>query len=163
MLHTKFHWNRPTGSGEEDFKEFFYHICTCRPSWSCDQHHVNKLSFPCTLKLTYKIWLIMDQLFLRKASFNFSYVNAFGKGQEKTLTFNTHTPSFNSISCLHLPTFRSPAAIVSEKSTVFTFPIEKLMLQNLTLSQNRSRSTYGHHLNKRWTGVPEIHWFRKKI
>ena len=27
----------------------------------------------------------------------------------------------NSISCLHLPTFRSLAAIVSEKSTVFTF------------------------------------------
>ena len=26
-----------------------------------------------------------------------------------------------SISCLHLPTFRSQAAIVSEKSTVFTF------------------------------------------
>ena len=27
----------------------------------------------------------------------------------------------DSISCLHLPTFRSLAAIVSEKSTVFTF------------------------------------------
>ena len=31
----------------------------------------------------------------------------------------------NSISCLHLPTFRSLAAIVSEKSTVFTFPHRK--------------------------------------
>ena len=31
----------------------------------------------------------------------------------------------NSISCLHLPTFRSQAAIVSEKSTVFTFPHRK--------------------------------------
>ena len=30
-----------------------------------------------------------------------------------------------SISCLHLPTSRSQAAIVSEKSTVFTFLIEK--------------------------------------
>ena len=39
----------------------------------------------------------------------------------------------NSISCLHLPTFRSQAAIVSEKSTVFLFPIEKPELQNLTL------------------------------
>ena len=38
-----------------------------------------------------------------------------------------------SISCLHLPTFRSLAAIVSEKSTVFTFPIEKPKLPNLTL------------------------------
>ena len=39
----------------------------------------------------------------------------------------------NSISCLHLPTFRSLAAIVSEKSTVFTFPIEKPKLSNLSL------------------------------
>ena len=31
----------------------------------------------------------------------------------------------NSISCLHLPTFRSQAAIVSEKSTVFTFSYRK--------------------------------------
>ena len=34
---------------------------------------------------------------------------------------------------LHLPTFRSLAAIVSEKSTVFLFPIEKPELANLTL------------------------------
>ena len=38
-----------------------------------------------------------------------------------------------SISCLHLPTFRSLAVIVSEKSTVFTFPKEKPNLPNLTL------------------------------
>ena len=31
----------------------------------------------------------------------------------------------NSISCLHLPTFRSLAVIVSEKSTVFTFSHRK--------------------------------------
>ena len=41
----------------------------------------------------------------------------------------------NSISCLHLTTFRSKAAIVSEKSTVFTFSYKKKTheLQNLTL------------------------------
>ena len=39
----------------------------------------------------------------------------------------------NSISCLHLPTFGSLAAIVSEKSTVSLFPIEKPKLPNLTL------------------------------
>ena len=26
----------------------FYHIWAWWPSWSCDQHHVNKFSFPCT-------------------------------------------------------------------------------------------------------------------
>ena len=44
-----------------------------------------------------------------------------------------HQALINSVSCLYLPTFRSQAAIVSEKSTLFTFPIEKPKLQNLTL------------------------------
>ena len=35
----------------------FYHIWAWQPSWSCDQHHVIRFSFPCTKKLTYKIWL----------------------------------------------------------------------------------------------------------
>ena len=38
-----------------------------------------------------------------------------------------------SISCLYLPTFRSQASIVSEKSTVSLFPIEKPKFPNLTL------------------------------
>ena len=73
MLHTKYHGNRSAGSGEEDFLKGFYHIWAWRPSWSCDQHHINKFSFPCTctLKLTYKIWLKMSKWFLRKASLNF--------------------------------------------------------------------------------------------
>ena len=48
-----------------------------------------------------------------------------GQSQEMTLTFNTHTTFINSISCLHLPTFRSQAALLSEKSTVFTFSYRK--------------------------------------
>ena len=42
---------------------------------------------------------------------------ALGQGQEMTLTFNTHIPSlnYNSISYLHLPNFRSQAAIVFEQ------------------------------------------------
>ena len=54
MLHTMFRGNQPAGSGD-DF-EGFYHIWALLPSWSCDQHHVMKFSFPCTLKLSYKIW-----------------------------------------------------------------------------------------------------------
>ena len=56
MLHTKFRVNRSTGSGE-DFLKVFYHIWAWRQSWSFDQPHDNKFSFPCTEKLTYKIWL----------------------------------------------------------------------------------------------------------
>ena len=54
-----------------------------------------------------------------------------------TLTFNTHIPSYNNIYVIRLLlllTFRSLAVIVSEISTVFTFPIEKHKLPNLTLS-----------------------------
>ena len=54
-----------------------------------------------------------------------------GQGQKMTLTFHTY---LSSTSYLHLPTFRSQAAIVYEKCTVFTFsPIEKPKLSNLTL------------------------------
>ena len=49
-----------------------------------------------------------------------------GQGQERTLTLNTHIPSS---SCLHLPNIRSQAAIVSEKSIVFTFPTEKPVMK----------------------------------
>ena len=38
-----------------------------------------------------------------------------------------------SISCLHLPTFRSQAAIVSEKSTVFTFSHRKASVSKVDL------------------------------
>ena len=39
----------------------------------------------------------------------------------------------NSISCLHLQTYRSLAAIVSKNPQFSLFPIEKPRLQNLTL------------------------------
>ena len=39
-----------------------------------------------------------------------------------------------SISCLHLPTFRSEAAIISEKSTVFTFSYRKASVSKFDLA-----------------------------
>ena len=53
-----------------------------------------------------------------------------------------------SVRCQLLLSFRSLAAIVSDKSTVFTFPIEKSKLKNLTWPLNRSRSLHGDNLNK---------------
>ena len=52
-----------------------------------------------------------------------------------------------SIRCLLLPTFRSLAAIVSEKSTVFTFSYRKAYVTKFGLAVNWSRSLQGHHLN----------------
>ena len=45
MLHDRFQDLRTFGSGEEIFKDF-YHIWTWRPFWSCDLHHLYKLSLP---------------------------------------------------------------------------------------------------------------------
>ena len=61
-----------------------------------------------------------------------------GKGQEITLTSNTHL--------LYQLSGHVQAAIVCEKSTVFTSPIEKPKLHSLTLRRNRSMPTTGHHL-----------------
>ena len=56
MLHTKFRENRPSGSGEEDFKGF-YHIWMWRPSWSCDPYAAKKFLFPLPREAPHKIWL----------------------------------------------------------------------------------------------------------
>ena len=63
-----------------------YHIWAWQPPCSCDQHNVNEFSFTLTSKLTYKIWLKMDQWYLRKASFNFHMEITLGQGKEMTLT-----------------------------------------------------------------------------
>ena len=44
-----------------------------------------------------------------------------------------------SISCLYLPTFRSQASIVSEKSTVFTFSYRKALVSKFDLAVNEKR------------------------
>ena len=58
MLHTKFHENRPAGSGGEDFFfSVFYHIWAWWPSWSCDQDFAIKLSSPLPIDAPHKISL----------------------------------------------------------------------------------------------------------
>ena len=76
MLHTKFRGNQPAGSAE-DFQR--YHIWACRPSGSCDQHHVIRFSFPCTRKLSYKIWFRSAQYSPGRKSFNFSLILSLSK------------------------------------------------------------------------------------
>ena len=77
----------------------FYHIWAWRPSWSCDLDHLYKLSFPLPKEAPHKIWLWLD--------LQYSHIFIY------------------SIRCLLLLTFRSQAAIISEKSTVFTFSYRK--------------------------------------
>ena len=65
--------------------------------------------------------------------FEFLYVQDLGPRSRNDLDLQYSHTFINSIRCLLLLTFRSLAATVSEKSTVFIFPIEKPMLPNLTL------------------------------
>ena len=56
-----------------------------------------------------------------KIRFEFLYVHDLGPRSSNDLDFQYSHTLIKSISCLYLPTFRSKASMVSEKSTVFTF------------------------------------------
>ena len=68
-----------------------------------------------------------------KIRFEFLYIHDLGPRSSNDLDLQYSHTFIYSFRFLLLPTFRSLAAIASEKSTVFTFPIEKPMLPNLTL------------------------------
>ena len=84
---------------------------------------------------------------MRKASFNFHMYRTLGQGQETTLTFKTHIPSLTHLAvCIYQ--FSGHRLQLFLKNPLFSlFPIEKPILQNLTLPLNRSRSFHSHHLN----------------
>ena len=60
-----------------------------------------------------------------KIWFEFLYVHDLGPRTTNDLDLQYSHSFMKSISCLHLPTFRSQGSIVSEKSTVFTFSYRK--------------------------------------
>ena len=60
-----------------------------------------------------------------KIWFDFLYVHDLGSRSRNDLDLQYSHTFMKSISCLYLPTFRSQAAMVSEKSTVFTFSYRK--------------------------------------
>ena len=75
----------------------------------------------------------IDTVVSEKIQFEFLYVHNLGPRSRNDIDLQYSHIFIYSIRCLLLLTFRSLAAIVSEKSTVFTFPIEKPKLSNLTL------------------------------
>ena len=68
-----------------------------------------------------------------KIQFKFLYVHHFGSRSRNSLDIQYSHIFIYSIRCMFLLTFRSLAAIVSEKSTVFTFSHGKAKFPNLTL------------------------------
>ena len=63
----------------------------------------------------------IDKVVSEKIRFEFLYVHEFGPRSSNDLDLQYSHTCIYSIRCLLLPIFRSLAAIVSEKSTVFTF------------------------------------------
>ena len=60
-----------------------------------------------------------------KIRFEFLYVHDLGPRSSNDLDLQYSHTFIKSISCLYLPTFRSQASIVSEKSNIFTFSYRK--------------------------------------
>ena len=101
----------------------FYHIWAWRPSWSCDQHHVNEFSL--YLKAFTQNLVQNGSVFSEKIWFEFLYIQDLRPSSRNDLDIQCSHTFMKSISCLYLPTFRSQAAIVSVKSTDFTFYYKK--------------------------------------
>ena len=108
----------------------FYHLGAWRPSWSCDQHHVVRFSFPWTFAYIQGLVQI-GTVVSEKNQFEFLYVHNLWLRSRYDLDLQYAHIFIYSIRCLILTTFRSLAAIVSEKSTVLLFPTEKPKLPNL--------------------------------
>ena len=69
-----------------------------------------------------------------KIRFEFLYVHDLGPRSRNDLDLQYSLTFINSLRCLLLPTFRSLAAIVSEKSTVFTFSHRKAYVTKFDLA-----------------------------
>ena len=124
MLHTKFRRNRPVGSGEEEFQRVF-------TIYGCGGHlgHVTSIMssdflFPVPeafIQSLVQIGTVVSE----KIQFEFLYVHHLGPRSRNDLDLQYSHIFIYSIKCLLLLTFRSLAATVSEKSTVFTFSHRK--------------------------------------
>ena len=69
-----------------------------------------------------------------KIRFEFLYVHELGPRSRNDLDLQYSLTFINSLRCLLLPTFGSLAAIVSEKSTVFTFSHRKAYVTKFDLT-----------------------------
>ena len=116
MLHTKFRGNWPAGSRVEDFLRVFT-IWAWWPSWSSD--------FGLYLKAFIQNLVQIGTVVSEKIRFEFLYVNDLGPMSRNDLDIQYSQPFLYSIRCLFLLSFRSLAATISEKSTVFTLSYRK--------------------------------------
>ena len=127
------------------FDRFFYHIGVWRPSWSCDQHHVIRFHFLVPESFHTKFGSDRHSYVVsEKIQFEFLYVHSLGPRSRYDLDLQYSHIFIYSIRCLLLLTFTSLAAIVSEKSTVFTLigqaVLEKKIFEHCRRTTARRRT-----------------------
>ena len=94
MLHTKSRGNRPAGSREEDFKGFLPYVgmATILVMGPASYHQIFiSLYLKAFMKNLVQIGKVVSE---KKSGLNFCMYRTLGQGQEMTLTFNTHIPSY---------------------------------------------------------------------
>ena len=131
MVHTKFSRNLPVGPGEE-FQRFlpYMGVAAILVMWPASCHQILiSLYLKAFIQILVKIGTVLSE----KIQFEFLYVHYLGPRSRNDLDLQYSHIFIYSIRCLLLRIFRSLAAIISEKSTVSTFPIEKPKLPHLTL------------------------------
>ena len=124
MLHTKFHGNRPAGSGEKDFLRVFNihgrgghlgHVTSIMSSDFISMY----------LKAFIQSFSQIGRVVSEKIQFEFLYVQDLGTRSRNDLDLQYSHIFIYLIRCMLLLTFRSLAAIVFEKSTAITFSYRK--------------------------------------
>ena len=75
-----------------------------------------------------------DSVVTEKIRFEFLYIHDLGPRSSNDLDLQYTQTFIKSFSFLYLPTFRSQASIVSEKSTVFTFSYRKAYVTKFDLA-----------------------------
>ena len=108
------------------FEGFLPYIWTWRPSWSCDQHHVNMFFLHILVPESFhtKFGSEWQNGFLENLVL-FLYVHDLGPRSRNELDLQYSYTFMKSISCLYLPTFRSQASKASEKPFFFIFSYRK--------------------------------------
>ena len=103
-------------------------ILVMRPA-SCNQIFISLYLKAC-IQTTVQIGIVVSE----KIQFEFLYVHDLGPRSSNDLDLQYSHTFLYSIKCLLLPTFRSLAALVSEKSTVFTFSYRKAYVTKFDLA-----------------------------
>ena len=120
MLHTKFRGNRPAGFGKKDF-------LSCFTIYGRGSHlgHVTSIMSSDFISLYLKAFIQslvqIGTVVAEKIQFEFLYVHDLGPRSRNDLDLQYSNIFIYSITRLLLPTFRSLAAIVSEKSSFHFF------------------------------------------